>query len=70
MGDIFGRGTKAGNRLFSRLENGYVKVEDPNVALYNKLRPEHFEALASRQGSEWTTEYIRRMEAQRIRNGH
>lgn len=67
--DMFGMMQKATKKAFERVGRvGGVEV-DPDLALYDTLKPQHFTELMKEYGEQPIIDYIKTMESKKIMNG-
>jgi hypothetical protein len=67
MIDILGDVTDSFRQGMRKIQDVYQIERDRNIQIYNKLKPQDFEVLEQRFGPDQTMNYIRTMEARRMR---
>jgi hypothetical protein len=67
MKKVINRAQKATDKAVERSMNLAGTTSDPDVLFYNSIKPEEFDAIASRFGVNETMEYIQDMESRRIK---
>lgn len=64
--DIFGNVTKAATNAFGRVNKVFGFQTNPDIQLYNNLKPADFMALAKKYGQDTTADYIRWAESKKL----
>jgi hypothetical protein len=49
------------------LQDTFKIERDRNIQVYNKLKPQDFQAISDKYGPEAVTDYIQRMESRRMK---
>ena len=65
-GDPFAMVQRATKKAFHRVGSVMNVEPDPDLKMYNSLKPEHFQELMKVYGESPIIEYIREMEGKRI----
>jgi len=64
--DAIGMMRQATKKAFSQVQKATNIESDPDLAMYNTLKPEHFTALMKRYGEQPIIDYIKEMETKRL----
>lgn len=60
--------THAASGGFDRISSALGGSKDPELAMYEKLTPDHFRAIVKEYGITQASEYINHMEFKRLQN--
>jgi len=66
---MFDKMSKASSGAFRNMDKAVGGNIDPDLSLYKKLRPEHFNQIAQQYGLDNTVAYIQAMEKKQIVKG-
>lgn len=64
--DAIGMMRQATKKAFAQVQKAKNIESDPDLAMYNTLKPEHFTELMKKYGEQPIIDYIKDMEAKRL----